>query len=117
MPLAAAGALPHGAFSALWAYQGLLQFIRKGERIALNNMEQSRSTGQVGCGSAPFAGDHRETPRAVCLQASHCAICDIRNQFLNNAGDKRALQWHILAGWRSRHKERRQARNYGRRRF
>src|SRR5215475_5020459 len=47
----------------------------------------------VGCGSAPFAGDHSrelagaserlvgaETQRAVCLQAAHCVICDMRNQ-------------------------------------
>jgi hypothetical protein len=29
-----------------------LQFIGNGERIARNDMEQSRSTGQVGCGLA-----------------------------------------------------------------
>ena len=53
------------------------------------------ATSLVGCGSAPFAGDHSrelagtserlvgvETRRAAGLQASRCVICDIRNQNL-----------------------------------
>jgi hypothetical protein len=88
---------------------------RKSERIARNNTEQSRSTGHVGM--RPCQLDAALLPSLAITAESLLGpangslglkpsgplifkhlIARLAIYETNNAGDKRALQWHILAG-------------------
>jgi hypothetical protein len=130
-------ALSQGALSRAAAYQGFLQFIRKGERDRLQqygaepiNRPSWMRPCQLDTALLPSLAITAESllgpaNGSLGLKPSgrlslSISLRDLRYtkpKFLNDAGDKRALQWHILAGWRSRHKERRRLEIHGRRRF